>query len=389
MSWNMSQSVAMLADFAAAVARVQNLLNIDDHNSHKYGKNILAKQENNTSRNSELSAIHETGDFNDLCRENDQRVFLDEGPDILVRNITCSWTGDQNKPTLKSVWLSVHKGDLLFITGPVGCGKTSLLQAVLHEIPLFKGEIFSQGKIAWVGQRPWVFSGTIRDNILFGEPLESDRYHMVLQACDLNQDLQRFPAGDMTRVGERGIVLSGGQQARVALARGVYSNADVYLLDDPLSAVDSKVGHHIFNACVSSLLGGKTRLMVTHNLQILKDTSDVIAVMKEGAIVAQGTYETLLKSGFDLDVTEKSNEKKEARTMVENSCTHEETDAERLENEGFGLETAEEDRAIGSVSWKVYWQYIRAGLNTVLAMALVMVFLVVQGWFSFRPVFIF
>ena len=377
-SWNMSQSVAMLADFAAAVARVQNVLNLDDHNIHKYGED--------TCENSELSIIHKTGDFLDLCQTKDESDLLPQVPDISMRNIICSWTGDQNNPTLKSLCLSVDKGDLLFITGPVGCGKTSLLQAILQEIPLSKGQMSCQGKIAWVGQKPWVFSGTIRDNILFNEPFESDRYHMILQACDLCRDLKQFPDGDMTLVGQRGIVLSGGQQARVALARGVYSNADIYLFDDPLSAVDAKVGNHIFKACINDLLSDKTRLMVTHNLQILKDTSNVIVVMKEGAIVAQGNSEALLRSRFDFDVTEKSSEKIEATAMVEDTCTHNRDQAgiEKIVNEEFvNLETAEEERAIGAISCKLYWHYIRAGMSSVSVIVLAIVFLVVQGWLSF------
>ena len=383
-SWNMSQSVAMLADFAAAVARVQNLLNIVDQSHHTSVQKIFAKEEDKMPNNRESSTIHRTGDFPDLRGENDDDFVLREGVDISLGNVLCSWTNDQNKPTLKSLCLSVEKGDLLFITGPVGCGKTSLLQAILEEIPLINGRIFCQGKIAWIGQDPWVFSGSIRDNILFGEPFDTERYHTILLACDLNEDLQGFPEGDMTRVGERGIVLSGGQKARVALARAVYSNADVYLLDDPLSAVDPKVGCHIFKACISNFLGDKTRVMVTHNLQLLKDTSNVIVVMKEGTIVAQGNSESLIKSGIDFDVIERSAEKKRTTSMAENSRTRADTDLERIANEEFvQLETVEEDRAFGSVSWRIYWRYIRAGMNTVLAVALMMFFVVVQGWFLF------
>ena len=372
-SWNMSQSVAMLADFAAAVVRVQNLLNIVDQSNHTSVQKVFAKEEDKMPK---------TGDFLDLRGENDDDFVLREGVDISLRNVLCSWTNDQNKPTLKSLCLSVEKGDLLFITGPVGCGKTSLLQAILEEIPLINGRIFCQGKIAWVGQDPWVFSGSIRDNILFGEPFDTERYHTILQASDLNEDLQGFPEGDMTHVGERGIVLSGGQQARVALARAVYSNADVYLLDDPLSAVDPKVGRHIFKACISSFLGDKTRVMVTHNLQLLKDTSNVIVVMEEGTIVAQGNSESLLKPGIDFDVIERSAEKKRTTSMVENSRTRADTDIERIANEEFvQLETVEEGRAFGSVSWRIHWRYIRAGMNTVLPVALMMFFIVVQGWF--------
>ena len=194
---------------------------------------------------------------------------------------------------------SVDKGDLVFITGPVGCGKSSLLYAILKEISLISGEISCQCKIAWVGQQPWVFSGTIRDNILFGEVFDPHRYHTTLHACDLYKDLQRFPDADMTRVAERGILLSGGQRARVELARAVYSNADVYLLDDPLSAVDTKVGRHLFQTCISGILHGKTRLMVTRNLQILRDAKQIV-VMENGSILVADSFTSLLQSGYDI-----------------------------------------------------------------------------------------
>ena len=126
-----------------------------------------------------------------------------------------------------------------------------------------------------------MFSGTVRENILLGEKFNPHSYRETIKACDLIRDFQRFPDGDMTLVGERGIVLSGGQRARVELARALYSNADIYLLDDPLSAVDAKVGQHIFQTCVRGLLSKSTRIMVMHNLQALRDAEDIV-IMKEG-----------------------------------------------------------------------------------------------------------
>ena len=155
---------------------------------------------------------------------------------------------------------------------------------ILQEIPALQGHISSRGKLSWVGQQPWVFSGIIRENILFGEPFDPQRYHMILRACNLDKDMQRFPDADTTLVGERGIVLSGGQRARVGLARALYSDADIYLLDDSLSVLDSKVGYHIFKTCVIELLCDKTRLMTTHNLKILKEADNIVA-MKETSIL--------------------------------------------------------------------------------------------------------
>lgn len=279
-TFDFGQSINFLADFAAALSRIQNTLEFENSNVHKYLQETFAKSEDIKSSD-------------DQCWKDGHFVYKDEIPHrklrhssdkvdlaVFMKDVICSWTGSStNKLCLKSVSLSVKKGDLVFIAGPVGCGKSSLLYAILEELPLSNGSISSHGKIAWVSQQPWVFSGTIRENILFGEAFDPRRYQMVLEACALFKDLQRFPDGDLSRVGERGIVLSGGQRARVELARAVYYNADIYLLDDPLSAVDAKVGNHIFNVCIDKTLHEKTRLMVTHNLQVLRYAENIV-VMK-------------------------------------------------------------------------------------------------------------
>ena len=269
---------------------------------------------------------------------------------------------------------------MAFITGRVGAGKSSLLHAILREIPLIRGRTWSVGKIAWVGQQPWVFSGTVRDNVLFGEPFDQNRYNLTLQVCDLIKDLQRFPDGDLTVVGERGTVLSGGQQARVELARAVYSNADIYLLDDPLSAVDSKVGNDIFERCINGFLDNKTRLMITHNLGVLRDAKHIV-VMEEGSILAKGHFSTLYAAGFDLDVIVQGAKQKSGDVQMEKRLSQGMMESEIKSDEDYArLEIAEEDRVIGSVSWKLYWHYIQAGMHFILAAALASLFLIVQGW---------
>ncbi|KAL9971579.1 hypothetical protein ACROYT_G017757 [Oculina patagonica] len=305
----------------------------------------------------------------------DQSYIHLKDSSLWLENVVSSWNGTLIKPTLKSLCLSADRGDLVFITGRVGCGKSSLLYAILREIPLIEGELSCQGKVAWVSQQPWLFSGTVRDNILFGETFDPERYRMALQACDLNKDLQRFPDGDMTVVGEHGIVLSGGQQARVELARAVYSNADIYLLDDPLSAVDSKVGHHIFNTCINGLLQDKTRLMVTHNLEALKDAKHIV-VMKEGSILVKGDFLSVFNSGLNFDVINKIAGKSEAATLQMEKASNQEG---ILDEKPGSLEMDEEDRVIGSISWKLYWRYLKAELHVIGVGAMVVFFLVVQG----------
>ena len=356
-SWACSQVAKDLADFAGALSRIQDILEYENGNVRKY--------------------LQET--FAQSGKSNSLRVNADKT--VLLRQVYSSWGGNWKNPTLKSMCLSVDNSDLIFITGPVGCGKSSLLYAILREIPLISGEISCQGKTAWVGQQPWVFSGTIRDNILFGEVFEPHRYHTTLNACDLYKDLQRFPDADMTPVGERGIVLSGGQRARVELARAVYSNADIYLLDDPLSAVDTKVGRHLFQTCISEILHGKTRVMTTHNLQVLKDARHIV-VMENGSTSMEGSFSSLLESGYDLISSDRLAAKKEAGNLLKESpLTQEKSTANTiLEGDKSGLESVEEDRVVGSVSWKYYPQYIQAGTWNVVAAAMALFALIVQGF---------
>ena len=376
-SWNIFQPVKMMADFATALNRIQGLLEFDNASIHKYLQDTFIEDGNCDSHQNNFDKKVDLPSIDEIT---ENRISSHKAPAILLRNVACSWTGNWNKPVLKSLCLLAKKGDLVFITGRVGCGKSSLLYALLQEIPVIHGETSCVGKIAWVRQQPWVFSGTVRDNILFGEPFDPERYRVTLQACDLSNDLQRFPDGDMTVVGERGVILSGGQQARVELARAVYSNADIYLLDDPLSALDSRVGHNIFQTCINGLLRDKTRLMVTHNLEALRDAKRIIA-MKEGSIMMEGDFMSLCGSGFELDGIDKTAEKKKPVTkqmekpMGQDILESKGTSGEELAK----LEIAEEDRMIGSVSWKIYWQYIQAGIHCIVAAALFMGLLVVQG----------
>lgn len=160
------------------------------------------------------------------------------------------------------------------------------------------GNINIQGKIAYASQEPWIFSANVKQNILFGQEMNQQRYDKVIKVCQLERDFTLFPFGDKTLIGEKGVNLSGGQRARINLARAVYAEADVYLLDDPLSAVDSQVGKGIFNECIDEFLKGKTRILVTHQFQYLKN-ADQIIVLNNGSITAAGTFTEL--QGFGLD----------------------------------------------------------------------------------------
>lgn len=156
---------------------------------------------------------------------------------INVKNVTARWDEDNSEETLDNVSLLVQPGTLVAIIGPVGSGKSSLIQAILGELKINSGTIDVNGVVSYASQEPWLFSGTVRSNILFGEPMDKERYNKVVRKCALERDFALFPHGDKTIVGERGVSLSGGQKARISLARACYRKAGIYLLDDPLSAV--------------------------------------------------------------------------------------------------------------------------------------------------------
>ena len=193
---------------------------------------------------------------------------------------------------LENIELIAAAQSLTVITGPVGSGKSTLLSAIAGEVSNTSGKIAFQGTLVYVPQTAWVFSGTIRGNVLFGQPYDKPKYTRVMETCALTEDIQRFPEYDQTIVGERGEVLSGGQRARVSLARAVYSDADLYLLDDPLSAVDFKVGQHIFEKCLKGFLSDKTRLLVSHQEQHMKEADEVV-VLYRGRVLKKGSFAEL------------------------------------------------------------------------------------------------
>uniref|UniRef100_A0A3Q0R255 ATP-binding cassette sub-family C member 5 n=1 Tax=Amphilophus citrinellus TaxID=61819 RepID=A0A3Q0R255_AMPCI len=199
--------------------------------------------------------------------------------------------------TCLSVCLSVQ-GKLLGVCGSVGSGKTSLISAILGQMIVLKGSVAVRGRLAYVAQQAWILNATLRDNILFGLEYEEDRYQSVLSACCLRPDLALLPSADLTEIGERGANLSGGQRQRISLARALYSDRDVYILDDPLSALDTHVASHIFRNAIRKQLRHKTVIFVTHQLQYLVDCDDVI-MMREGSIVEQGNHDDLMKLNGD------------------------------------------------------------------------------------------
>ncbi|XP_022215922.2 probable multidrug resistance-associated protein lethal(2)03659 [Drosophila obscura] len=211
---------------------------------------------------------------------------------------TARWESQSAEPTLEDINLQLGRRKLVAVIGPVGAGKSSLIQAVLGELPAENGSLGVHGSYSYAAQEPWLFTGTVRQNILFGLEWDKHRYRTVVKKCALERDFELLPYGDKTIVGERGASLSGGQKARISLARAVYRRADIYLLDDPLSAVDTHVGRHLFEQCMRGYLRSELVILVTHQLHFLEH-ADLIVIMEKGRISAMGTYSTMKRSGLD------------------------------------------------------------------------------------------
>eukprot|EP00057_Strongylocentrotus_purpuratus_P029283 XP_011683757.1 PREDICTED: multidrug resistance-associated protein 5-like [Strongylocentrotus purpuratus] len=255
-----------------------------------------------------------------------------------VKQHECNSVTDEFSNNIVSALFDVNfdlpNEHLVGVCGSVGSGKSSLVNAILGQMEKVKGTCKVRGKFAYVAQEAWIFNATVRENILFGKPMDEKRYAMVLDACSLKQDLTILTNGDETEIGERGINLSGGQKQRVSLARAVYADHDVYFLDDPLSAVDAHVGEHIFKRCINGVLNEKTILFVTHQLQYLQDC-DSVAVMMNGRIKEQGSHSELMS------------EKGEYARLITTHCTYLEDILEE-EDEVFSSRTRERTRRISS-----------------------------------------
>ncbi|KAK7359418.1 hypothetical protein VNO77_01378 [Canavalia gladiata] len=241
----------------------------------------------------------------EFIKEEDQNQFMNRHATkssseiaIEIKPGEYAWeTNDQTpkKPTIQiTEKLVIKKGQKVAVCGSVGSGKSSLLCCMFGEIPLVSGAVTKvYGTRSYVPQSPWIQSGTVRENILFGKQMHKDFYENVLSGCALHQDINMWGDGDLTLVEERGINLSGGQKQRIQLARAAYNDSDIYFLDDPFSAVDAHTGTHLFKKCLMKLLHDKTVVYATHQLEFL-EAADLILVMKDGKIVESGRYKDLI-----------------------------------------------------------------------------------------------
>ncbi|KAL3648023.1 Multidrug resistance-associated protein 4 [Castilleja foliolosa] len=297
------------------------------------------------------------------------------GVGVEVKEGSFSWDDENGEAAVKDLNFGIRKGELAAVVGTVGSGKSSLLAAILGEMNKLSGKVRVCGSTAYVAQTSWIQNGTIQDNILFGLPMNTDKYNEAIRVCCLEKDLEMMEFGDQTEIGERGINLSGGQKQRIQLARAVYQDCDIYLLDDVFSAVDAHTGSEIFKECVRGALRDKTIILVTHQVDFLHNV-DQILVMRDGMIVQSGKYDSLLDSGTDfkalvsahdasmelVDVETKNEDKKTLSAQnsfkspeeYQSNSFHEKTDPNNNANSKI---IKEEERATGKVSLKVYKLY--------------------------------
>ncbi|KAK3429400.1 hypothetical protein EUGRSUZ_E00825, partial [Eucalyptus grandis] len=280
-----------------------------------------------------------------------------------------SWHSGPSNATLRNINLSVRKGEKVAICGEVGSGKSTLLAAILGEVPYIDGMVQVHGRMAYVSQTAWIQTGTIQENILFGSAMDSIKYGEVIQNCSLAKDIEMFPFGDQTQIGERGVNLSGGQKQRIQLARALYQDADVYLLDDPFSAVDAHTATSLFNEYVMKALSRKTVLLVTHQVDFLPAFNSIL-LMSSGQIVSTGMYNQLLAScqafedlvnahntisgcGNQIGITS-SGRPGYLEEQIQNICIEEQLEA------SLGSQLImEEERETGDSGFKPYLQYLK------------------------------
>ncbi|XP_050299303.1 ATP-binding cassette sub-family C member 10 isoform X2 [Anthonomus grandis grandis] len=352
-----------------SIKRIQKLLQLPDMNlaafyeplqedlydivlqnaGFNYGKELTAEEKINLHGHNPKKSLKGKG-----VGKSSRKVAFDDGQSS--SNIS------PEKFYLRGINLKVRKGEFIGIMGPVGCGKSSILSAILAELAVHSGEIsISQidSGFGYVAQQPWLQRGTLKDNILFGKPYEEQKYQNVIFSCGLLDDIEMLPNGDMTGVGEGGMTLSGGQKSRVALARAVYQDKSIYLLDDILSAVDRQVAKHIFQHCLLGLLKDKTRILCTHHIHFLI-YADRIATLENGVIKKIGKPSEVLPDiddslTIDLELGE-SIRSSHSNSILEKTTI---TDNNKEEKDNDSILNAEISET-GSLSFSVYSSYWKA-----------------------------
>ncbi|KAK2946055.1 Multidrug resistance-associated protein [Blattamonas nauphoetae] len=289
---------------------------------------------------------------------NEPNTFISPSPSPNVPTSASPSASSQiNQPTLRNINLSIPKGSLTMIVGPVGCGKSSLGAAIVGDIEQNCGTIVQSGRITYCPQTPWIVNNTVRGNITFDAEFDEDKYWNAVRVCALQPDYKIFAAGDQTAIGEKGVNMSGGQKARIQLARAVYSDKDIFILDDPLSAVDAHVGRYLMDECICGALKGKTVILMTNNLQFL-DRADKVVVLRDGVIKAQGPYAEIREQGINFDEFLIRSDKSE-KTEKTAEAKKEEKQEEQNDDENAKTIMTQEEQETGGIKFSSYVNFLQ------------------------------
>ncbi|KAM7361614.1 putative multidrug resistance-associated protein lethal(2)03659 [Cochliomyia hominivorax] len=369
------QGISQLAEALVSIKRIQNFMLYED--TDIVDKSALDPK--GIYDGSNQSTVKDDGKVLDENLENEdteKEPLLSNGhatlseAGIIISNVKAKWDSNSTEYTLDDVNLRVQPGTLVAIIGPVGAGKSSLIQSILGELRPESGTIKTNGTVSYASQEPWLFTGTVRQNILFGQPMDKKRYHQVVKKCALERDFELLPYSDKTVVGERGASLSGGQKARISLARAVYRKTSIYLLDDPLSAVDTHVGRHLFDQCMRGFLKDHIVVLVTHQLQFLQ-AADQIVIMDKGRVSAVGSYESLRESGLDFaqmladpekeDTTEVKSRSRSGSRLFDRQNSEVSINSaadSTIEENAMQVQESQEE---GKIGLELYKKYFKAG----------------------------
>ncbi|XP_071947871.1 ATP-binding cassette sub-family C member 4-like [Antedon mediterranea] len=378
-------AIQLLSECMVGCDRIEEFMLLEEQSERIRG--LEYKKVTNVSEHS-ITIRNLCGSWNEQQSENVE--YLSNGKAMLNGHMVSQ---KLNAPIVDEISFTVGQRQLLAIIGPVGSGKSSILLALLQELPYMTGQIKLNGKLAYVSQKACIFPGTIRQNILFGKQYDEDFYQTVIEVSALSRDMEILPDGDMTKIGERGVTLSGGQQARVNLARALYENADLYILDDPLSAVDAKVGKEIFEKCIMGFLREKPRILVTHQVQYLHE-ADRILLLKNGKVEQMGTYDEI-KNADDFIASVTSDEEAEvfspsdhseediSKFLIDSAVTPNGKDKANEKTPLTRNKDSEEGLAQGHISYKVYRRFFRAGGNSPLLLLMTVAILATQILYVF------
>lgn len=384
-----------------------------DPETHESGGNAGSLHEKGYDDSSNEKHDSPTADLSSLVMtdiESEDKAFNDK---VSLPEIDSPEVKKTSFAGLHNINLGINKGEFVVVTGSIGSGKSSLLDAMAGLMKKTNGKVLADGELLLCGY-PWVQNATIRDNIIFGLPYNEKKYYEVVSACSLLNDFDQFTGGDMTEVGERGITLSGGQKARINLARAIYADKDIILLDDVLSAVDAKVGRHIVNECILGLLKHKTRIMATHQLSLIESANRMIFMNGDGSIDVGTTNELrernvklqgLLnfqqegveeKASEDAEAefvadsqqeqVEKENEKEqEINIQLEKSRTTQRGEGEHIVEKDVVRIVGDEERAVNALDFSVYLDYCKLafGKYPILAPTIFVAFAIINTFCNY------